>query len=204
MKIKTLIPIFISLILMTILFANQGKDVVGSFESIINKVDEFLSTSPVVLISEDFRSSPSGRINYLLKFEKLNLAYDIQKTDSLVSPYTGYIVVSLKVESNAEYGDIISKRLNIKTMEDDEYNWGFQYAEDAEEVERFAKCVSEPEYSEIQWCCGDVKLLYAYQGGKWVFKGVNTEGPNRIDSGTVRWGVKKTILENPEWQEIVK
>jgi len=219
MRTKVLVLGLVCLFL-TSLFADE-KDIVSLFESIVNKFDEFMSTSPVVLISEDIgKFSPSGRINYLLKFEKLDLVYNIQKTNSLVSPYTGYIVVSLRVQSNEEYGDITkTRRESGKIVEEKdksgkirrryeegkevEYSWGFQYAEDAEKVKKFSKCVDDPEYSEIEWCCGDVKLLYAYQGGKWVFKEVITGGSNRIGRGAVRGDIEKIILENPEWQEAI-
>lgn len=202
MQIKILALGLVCLFL-TFLLADE-KDVLSSFESIVSKIDEFVSTSPVALVSrEQERFSPSGRINYLLKFEILGLAYDIQKTNSLVTPYTGYIVVSLKVQSNAKYGDVKYGDVRSKNFDPDkkvEYNWGFQYAEDAEKVKKFASCASRPEYSEDPRCSGDVKLLYVYQGGKWVFKTVNTEGPNRITTGRVRGDVEKIILENPEWQ----
>jgi len=205
-KIKILVLGLVCLF-STFLFANE-KDVVSSFESIVSKFDGFVSTSPVALISEDFgESSPSGRINYLLKLEKLNLGYDIQKTDSLVTPYSGYIIVSLRVQSNAKYGDITNTRLEFDksyNAKDVEYNWGFQYAEDAEKVRKFAKCASDPGHSEVEWCCGDVKLLYAHQGGEWVFKTVNTEGSNKIRMGTVRANIEKLILENPEWRGAVQ
>ena len=184
------------------------KDVLSSFESIVSKIDEFVSASPVGLISrKQERFSPSGKINYLLKFEIVGLAYDIQKTNSLVTPYTGYIVVSLKVQSNAMYGDVKYGDVRSKNLAPDkrvEYNWGFQYAEDAEKVKKFASCTLRSKYSEGSRCRGDVKLLYAYQRGNWVFKKVNAEGSNRIRSGTVRGDIEKIILENPEWQGTVR
>ena len=191
---------------LTFLSASE-KDVLSSFESIISKLDEFVSASPVALISrEQERFSPSGKINYLLKFEIVGLAYDIQKTNSLVTPYTGYIVVSLKVQSNAKYGDVKYGDVRSKSFEPDkkvEYNWGFQYAEDAEKVKKFDSCTIRSKYLEDPRCSGDVKLLYVYQGGKWVFKEVNTEGPNRIRTGAIREDIEKIILENPKWQEAV-
>ena len=166
------------------------KEALNSFEAIVAKFGKFMSTSPVVLVSRE-----SGKVNYLLKFELLNLTYDIQRTNSLVTPYVAHVVMTLKVLSNAKYGDV--KRSDSEA----EYNWGFQRAEDAKKIKKFASCSSYADPKKGWRCRGDVKLLYAYQHDSWVLSEVDTEGPERLRTGRIRDDIKGIFLRNSEWRK---
>jgi len=207
MRIKILI-LGLTLLLITSVLAQEENDVINSFELIVNRIDKFFSTSPIVLASEFSLGSKvleddgtwKGRrrreainVYYLLKFEKQEIGYDIQKTTSIITPYIGYIVISLWVKSNASYGNV----------SDGKYNWGFRSAEDAEKVKKFAKCTQDPNVPESYWCFGEIKLIYSYQNKKWIFKNIDTEASNKIRKTRVREILKETILENPEWKKII-
>lgn len=89
------------------------------------------------------------------------LGYDIKKTDSLVSPYT--LIISLKVltsdncsspNANGSYSKMLKKVHHFKTIEDALNN-------------------RLPTDFYPEWTERDIKINYAYQKGKWIFKGGN-------------------------------
>lgn len=222
MRIKILI-LGLALFLIIPILAQEEKEVISSFESVVNRIDKFFSGSPIVLASEFSLGSKvlgddgvwTGRrareaviVYYLLKFEKQEIGYDIQKTDSIITPYVGYVVISLWIKSNASYGDMeevwFKRDRYSGDVERVEGNWGFQLAEDAKKVEKFAKCTSSPDALESYWCFGDIKLSYSYQKNKWIFKSVNTEIPNKIRRVRVREILEETIRANPEWKKVIK
>jgi hypothetical protein len=181
--------------------SQNATEAMASFKPILKSVDDLFSGSPIVLNSEDYRRSPSGKINYLLRFEKLDIAYDIKKADSLISPFTAYISLRLKFSNNAIYGDIKESALNSdhKTIE---YNWGFQNAEDAIKKQDFASCMAstaiiagDPKIDETfpRLCQTEAKILYAYQDNKWVFKDINS----------THLILRENLLSNPDWAKYI-
>ena len=207
MRTKILVLGVVFLLIIPVL-AQEEKEVINSFESVISRIDKFFSASPIVLASEislgskvleddgawrGRRTREAITVYYLLKFEKQEIGYDIQKTTSIITPYIGYIVIPLWVKSNASYGNV----------NDGKYYWGFQSAEDAEKVKKFARCAQDPNAPESYWCFGDIKLTYSYQRKKWIFKEVDTETSDKIRKTKIREVLKETILKNPEWKKVI-
>jgi hypothetical protein len=178
------------LILFSILFAiktsfsfgQTDQAIVNSFKKKVKQVDSVFSTSPIVLASQEFSESKSGRIYYLLKFEKVKeSSYDIEKTNSLVSPYTGYIILTTRVLSNIRSGNVQSKGADGTLLG----IYGFESADEANEVKTFGSCsstmIGSTNNNVDNGCTGDIKISYAYQDKVWVFKGVETEVYNSVD-----------------------
>jgi hypothetical protein len=153
----------------------KKADPVAEFKNLVSKIDERFKKIPTVLTWQDYSPSPSALIFYKLQFESVESSFDVQTTNSLVTPYIGYIVVKLKVKTNAKSG-------NVKGYD---YNVGFSDSLAAKENSNNESC-SDPKYDFNQWCTGDVKVSYAYQNNKWIFKSIDTEGPNKIGDGTTR------------------
>lgn len=172
----------------------SNQDPVKSFKRLVKQIDTFVSSSPISIHSEDAgNSSKSGTLYYLAKTTKLDISYDVKKTDSLLSPIIGYILLGVKVETNARYGDI---KFSTFTS-----NLGYSYLDDALKNKRFAGCSHNLEESVEAWCIGNVRLNYAYQDGKWEFKDIDTEVPHKIESGIVRRHMIYSIYKNDNWKK---
>ncbi len=178
-------------------FAQSEEAAVKSFKKIVKSVDDFFSTSPVVLHSEDLTRSPSGKINCLLRFEKIQVSFDVTKTNSLISPYTAYIALSLMATSNRSSGDIkpVVASLGPTPV-------GFQNTEDALKARDFASCAYSWQDSK-EWCLGDTRLVYAYQDGGWVFKSADQPDSSRIRDGQTSRILGLQFLDNPDWQKVL-
>jgi len=195
------------------LFSQSETGIVESFKVIVKSVDDFFSTSPIILVSEDFSSSPSGKINYRIKFEKLATSFDVQKTTSLISPYTAYINLKLKASSNASRGDIKGEDLPRNEKTKDGKNmvkyWGFQSAADSIKNQDFLSCTdiespySTPDETYVAWCIGSVKLIYAFQDNTWVFKDADLPNNSRIGDGQTARNLRLNFLGNPEWKRVL-
>ena len=190
------------------------------FEGIINRLDSFLGKQPLLLLV-DRTVKVDGRITPAYKVEKIvgyEMVYDIQKTDSLVSPYLGYediLVIELAYRrvSNQDSGDMISdfdKKELEKTerkMREEEYSEaksileqlyqtlkdrrnGFYSADDA-------LSYTEPEDFGKEYE-NTATIHYAYQEGKWVYKKI--EG-----SAMPGWVVNclRELPQNQEWRDAI-
>ena len=144
-----------------------------------------LKKTPVVLSSQNYPSSTSGNIYYRFQFEEIDLNYDVQSTTSLVSPYTGYILLKVQVKSNTKSGDVKGYETIV----------GFADSVDAMQNNDFESC-AESNYDMNQWCVGDIKINYAYQNDKWIFKNVEAETKNKIQYGTVRGDIERGAINN--------
>lgn len=162
----------------------KKPDVVTQFKNLVAKIDDRFKKMPVVLTSQDFSSSRSGKIYYKLQFENLESSYDVQTTNSLVTPYTGFLILKIRVKTNARDGDVKGY----------DYNVGFSDSLQAKENDNFVSCAS-PSYDINQWCVGEIKVSYAYQNDKWIFKGVDAEVPNKIANGTTRGDIERGVLD---------
>jgi hypothetical protein len=84
----------------------KKADPVAEFKNLVSKIDERFKKIPTVLTWQDYSPSPSALIFYKLQFESVESSFDVQTTNSLVTPYIGYIVVKLKVKTNAKSGNV--------------------------------------------------------------------------------------------------
>jgi hypothetical protein len=173
--------------------------VVTSFKDVVQRVDEYFLASPVVLSTDNYPLSPSGTINYLLKFEKVGASsFDVVKTTSLISPFTAYIVLRLAATSNARFGDIKTPG-GIRYREYD----GFQNVEAALRARTFSSCSNDPRDDVTKRCVGNARLHFAFQDNAWVFKGADLPEDSRIRDGQTARVLDKTFRENPEWQQVL-
>jgi hypothetical protein len=166
-------------------FVNQKKpDVVTLFKNIVKRVDNTFKASPVVLTWQKYPSK-SGFIYYKLMFDEVELRYDVQQTNSLISPYTGYIILKVLVKSNAKNGDVAGYDGNI----------GFTDSTGAKQSNDYQSCAHGS--GDINaWCMGEIKVNYAFQDEKWVFKSIETETSNKIANGSTRGDIQRGTIDN--------
>lgn len=176
-------------------FSQDEAAAVASFKEIAKRVDAYFSPSLVVLESDDFSSSPSGKINHLMKFDTLETSLDVTKTSSLISPYLAYILLRLHVSTNAHFGDIKNENIQLE---------GFQKADDALAIKKFSSCIGDDSMlDEKEWCIGNVKLMFAFQESAWVFKGAEWPVGSGIKSGQARRIVESNVTGSPEWLKVL-
>ncbi len=180
---KTLLLNFILLIFIQTIFSQDDATVLNSFKVKIKEIDSTLSAKPIVLFSQNRNESSTGKSYYLVKIEKIDIKYDIQKTNSLVTPYTGFVTLTIKVSDNQNLGDVEGPKKKL----------GFSDPEKAKEVQTFNSCCSA-ELSEDKWCKGNVKATFDYQEGNWVYKSIDTEVAQRILNGTTRGDISRGLL----------
>jgi hypothetical protein len=94
----------------------DGVDPLHAFQRIEKKFTSFFATGPQKLIMQwTYEENPSRAIN-VMSFSAQNIAYDVQKTSSLVSPYTAVITMKLIGQSNESCGDIKSSAAGWSTV----------------------------------------------------------------------------------------
>ncbi len=148
-----------ALIAMALGFAGTANaDVVSEFESKVAKIEKFASTPKVLLHDEAFSGSPTGMLFYLIKYTMSDVSYDVKKSDSLVSPYIGYVTVqAISQLENRDNGD--TSYSGLKKF----------YSTSAKALTANTTFGNEKVYSQSF----NFKYTYAYQRSKWVLKGVS-------------------------------
>ncbi len=190
------------------------------FEGIISRLDSYLSEQPLLLLVDrtvkvDGRITPAYKVDKIVGYE---MVYDIQRTDSLVSPYLGYediLVIELAYRrvSNQDSGDLISdfykrelekteremretESSDVKSLLEQNYQIlkdrrsGFYSADDA-------LSYTEPEDFGKEYE-NTATIHYAYQEGRWVYKSI--EG-----SAMPGWVISclKELPQNQEWRDAI-
>ncbi len=84
-----LVTVFISASLIA-----QEKDILKDFDTVINKLDSFFSTNPTFVDIQTYSDAPGGKIYFQYKHIKLDVEYDVQKSNSLISPFIGIVNVT--------------------------------------------------------------------------------------------------------------
>ena len=170
------------------IFSQSTETSLNQFKQIRKAISDTLNKTPIFVVTEDFPNSPTKKINYKLKVETLDMKYDVLSTNSLVSPFTAYILVRIQVKSNCSSGDIISSKVH----------YDFSNLQSAMENDNYKNCIDSPVRPFIfeEWCIGELRANYAYQGNEWVFLGLEMENSNKIQSGSVRRDLKKYGFES--------
>ena len=81
----------------------SSEDPVKSLERIVLKFESFFGSPQLLLYKQIYHNSP---LFYLCKYTGSDISYDVQKTDSLVSPYVGYIYITVVGQGNGSCGTI--------------------------------------------------------------------------------------------------
>jgi len=145
----------------------QAEQALKTFKPIVTKFSEFFKTNPK-LIAKDFRTySPTGLLYSIREYRFVDISYNVEKTNSIVSPFVGYLEVIVTDRDNDSCG-------NVKT-EFGIYGWDNVDDTLRNDIEQCFSWRSKKLYiekSEPQ----AMKFVFAYQDGKWVFKDVILQG----------------------------
>jgi len=170
----------------------EEKIAVKAFIKKSNKISNFVSSNQSILFVNNYANSPSGKAYSYTSIKLLNSKINVVKTDSLVTPFLGYLTIEYKAQDNKQCGDI-DKDNGYST-----YNQAFAYK---------GKCLTESDYS-----IGETKLVFAYQDNKWIFKDaiqvkndgvyVERELPDFILANAFGYSGDR-LEENSGWEKLI-
>ncbi len=151
----SLVSVFLLFFFVPDVFAQKEQEAISSFEKRVAIFEKFFKSEPLLIEKQDFRkASPKGIIFFYVKFTNCKISYDIVKTDSLISPLMGYILLSYISVESTKCGDVKSF--------DDKY---FSTIESLKNNKNNKSCYKESVKHTV-------KFIFAYQNSKWVFKEV--------------------------------
>lgn len=137
----------------------KAEVAVSMFEKKVAEFKHFLSQERPLVFKDKTHNSPTGyRYVFLLIGLMSEVSYDIQKTNSLVSPYMAYIKVALHMRGNMKCGDV------VRTLFDQKFVNGYSTYEKAERKRYENECYNKG-LIEV------VHFNFVYQKQQWVFKG---------------------------------
>lgn len=91
----------------------EEQEAISSFEKRVDQFEKWFSAKPKVIFKESatvdpqtrLKSSPTGYIFYYQRFDAYKISYDVRKSDSLISPYMGYITLNYLETNSKRCGD---------------------------------------------------------------------------------------------------
>jgi hypothetical protein len=103
-----------------------------------------------------------------------DISFNVKRSDSLISPFIGYIDLIYDLDASKKCGDIVDE----KQQYSERYEWGYStyekamaHASDCFNPHRSGALIFPPDY---------VQLTFAYQEGRWIFKdAIRTKYNNR-------------------------
>lgn len=128
------------------------NEVVQSFDRHLERWEKFFRSGQIAFGKQTFPDSPTGFIFGSYRYTLVgNVAYDIQKTDSLVSPYTAHITMQLKGE------DSKNCRRDVR------YGWN---SLDSMLAALNASCYAPSDILPLE----TIRFNFALQRGRWIWK----------------------------------
>lgn len=185
--------------------ADSSRNVTQSFKKKVEHFKEFFSKMPKALSDQPFSKSPSGSVFSFYKYKMIDLSFDVQKSDSLISPFIGYIYLTYEEWDNKKCGDVsVSYPGSRETV-----YYGYSTVSKAKNSDK-SECYQRSKLTgESLRPQEKIKFIFAYQENRWVFKDVirvkyNT--PDIIISTALGHPVEpgRYREENKFWEELVK
>jgi hypothetical protein len=193
---KYLIPffLFIFLIFPGYVFAQQDQAVIKSLEQIVAKFRSFFKIKQKLVDKQMFSASPTGFVAVIIEYECTGISYDVEKTQSIITPYTGYILLKLLRRENDSCG-------NVK---DGTRVFGWDTVEGALKQKDNENCFKM--FLDGQKATNPVRLNFHHEKGKWLFKeAIHTERKNPARAISTALGVAvnpNLIVLEPEGMKI--
>jgi hypothetical protein len=179
----------------------QEQSIITSFEKKIAIMQRFLATNPKYLREEDFSESPTGKIFFWQRWINYQFEFDIKRTESITSPYTGSISISYAEFDSKNCGNWAYIHKSFKDFKNEEIE---KLRDNKDSVARYllkkryeyidkleASSLPDPSpdttkyyttadlaYEEEKDNCfrfnysRHIELIFAYQHSKWTFKHV--------------------------------
>lgn len=186
--------LFVFLIFPGYVYAQKDQAVIKSFEQIVANFQSFFKTKQKLVDKQVFSASPTGFVAVIIEYECTGISYDVEKTQSIISPYTGYILLKLLRRENDACG-------NVK---DGTRVFGWDTVEGALKQKDNENCFKM--FLDGQKASNPVRLNFHYEKGKWLFKeALHTEHKNPARAISTALGVPVTpnlIVLDPEGMKI--
>jgi hypothetical protein len=136
----------------------EADHALALFKAKVEQFQRFLAQEPMYLSKQDFRDSPTREIYYHIRVKLLESGFDVQRSDSLVSPFLGYLDLTLGREETIGCGDMA-----INYSQTGRHVFGYTTYEKA--MAHVHDC-----FRRARAPIENVRLTFAYQDGRWVFK----------------------------------
>ncbi len=178
-------------------------EVIARFERMVKKYQQFFSEPRLCYDKQSFSRSPTG-FNYRpTKFMAVgNATYDIEKTNSLISPYVAHILMTLKVWRTEKCENLKGETLTPPLPIGDIF-FGFDTLNAAKQAAMNASCFEvDARWTEVRFNC-------AFQRGKWVWKSAITT-PKAMDAHYLSTALQHDVgsgdilEENKDWLILVE
>jgi hypothetical protein len=181
----------------------EEERAVALFKEKTKKFQDFLASKPVFLDKQDLSKSPTGFVytHYRFKLNDINL--NVKRSNSLISPFIGYIDLIYEIDANKQCGDIVDE----KQQYSERYEWGYSTQEKA--IAHAYDCFNPHRAGSLIFPPNEVQLIFAFQVGKWVFKdAIRTKHNNRDRLllgalGRPEPGQYK-LDDNQRWEALIK
>jgi len=131
---------------------NTSTEPVALFEVQVGRIEDFLKQPKLALVV----NGNNGQ-TFIARFRAADIKYDVRKTDSLVSPFSGFVTATMRSEINAQCGNVRYGGTGI----------GWSSENLAIENAKNEPCFSDP-FPRPPILA---RFSYSFQRGKWVFKG---------------------------------
>ena len=133
-----------------------GDNALSLFEGQVSKIESFMRKPQTALIA--YVGTKPGFF-YLARFYGQDVKYDVRRSDSLVSPYTAYVQVSMATDINGACGPVKMDYLGGVGWPTEE-----QAVAQADRAECFRSKSKRPPFL--------ASFNYAFQQSKWTLKSV--------------------------------
>jgi hypothetical protein len=163
------------------------------FKAKVEQFQRFLAQEPLALIMQDYSYSPTHEIYQHMRYKLLESGFDVQRSDSLVSPFIGYLNLTYVKETNGACGDLVDP--NRQTVGYSTYEKAMAHIHDCFQRSRFG--------------VENTRLTFAYQDGRWTFKDAIRTKHNDKDSILLAalgrpeppW---HRLADNQVWEALIK
>jgi hypothetical protein len=153
---------------------SEEERAVALFKEKTKKFQDFLASKPVFLDKQDFSKSPTGFVYTHYRFKLNDISLNVKRSDSLISPFIGYIDLIYDLDASKQCGDIV----DAKQQYSERYEWGYSTYEKA--MAHAYDCFNPHRSGSLIFPPDNVQLTFAYQEGMWVFKdAIRTKYNNR-------------------------
>lgn len=196
---KILIPLIAAIFsLQANAFGQESNEQLAlqSFEKKVSEFEEFFNQRPMLVYKQHFSKSPSGFHFCYHRYKLVEINYDVKKTNSIVSPFFGNILITYLAEDNESCGETMSGSIK-----------GYSTFEEAKRYRDNEACFKPNKYVPQE----TVSFSFAFQNKKWIFKDVI-----RVEYGNYALaisaalgkpqatGVSFTCEDNQAWEDLVK
>ncbi|MBA4312456.1 MAG: hypothetical protein C0417_07480 [Chlorobiaceae bacterium] len=184
MAIQNPILIVFSIISLNLAYSqesiNDTKIIRAAFEKQVSIIDSFFTSKPLFLDRQDFHDSPTKEIFRLYKHTSFSLSYDIQRTNSIISPFVAVVHVTFKILNN---GFIKSESYSTISSE---------YSHDWWHTTK-KSCFRDTIFQDAGSSPISLTINYAFQDNHWVYKSVSTDPPVAYGYYNDDWSSEENI-----------